>query len=470
MHFNLEFYKSSIMRVLCFLIFSHAISPLFAQDHNEEPKKLVYYFSNGHFTGQIRDYTMTTVNAGSLRDYYANAIGASIHYETLPFKGVSVGLNGIFVYRAFSNDLLAIDSIANSNSRYEIQLFDVEHQGNYTDLDRLEELYLKYETKKINLMYGKMEVESPLVRLHDGRMKPKVFSGFKIEAHHKSHLLTGAWFNKSSPRSTTHWYTISEAIGLYHNGFDANGQLADYHEQVSSNGLGILGFELNPKPTIQLNLWNYYLDNISNSSLIKLDADRDTGLYVGLLYLFQTPVNNGGNNTNQFYHPNTEQTNLSSARMGYHFRFCDIQSNFTHIFNSGRYLFPREFGVDPSYTYLPRNQLEGLGNANSFGISGLKKVKDFEIKLDWNRTITDDRALFNKYLQHSYDQINLDCTYSFENKLDGLDLRFLYIYRRALDNDIPLSDQINSLNFIQLNLVANFNFAASLNSEHPDHK
>jgi hypothetical protein len=140
------------------------------------------------------------------------------------------------------------------------------------------------------------------------------------------------------------------------------------------------------------------------------------------------------------------------------------------VLSSGRFLFPREFGVDPSYTYIPRSQLEGLGNATSFGISGLKKIKHFEIEVDWNRTITDNRALYNKYLQPSYDQINLDCSYSFEHKLEGLNLRFLYFYRRALEKDIPLSDQFNSVNFNQVNLVANFNFAASLNSDHNHHR
>ena len=90
-----------------------------------EDKNLLHYFSNGELSGQIRDFTMSTINAGELDDYYANAIGASIHYETLPFKGFSVALNGIFVYRVFSNDILAIDTIAQDHSQYELQLFNI---------------------------------------------------------------------------------------------------------------------------------------------------------------------------------------------------------------------------------------------------------------------------------------------------------------------------------------------------------
>ncbi len=134
-----------IMRYFTVLLICVWWSNLSAQDHTpSEEKNALHYFSNGILTGQMRDFSMVTINKNELSDFYANAIGTSIHYETLPFKGFSVALNGIFVYRTVSNDLLATDSISKQFSRYELQLFDVEHKGEYTDLDRLEELYLKY--------------------------------------------------------------------------------------------------------------------------------------------------------------------------------------------------------------------------------------------------------------------------------------------------------------------------------------
>jgi len=162
---------------LAVLVFCSLLCDSLGQHHAEdtEDKNALHYLSRGIFTGQVRNFTMSTINKGELNDYYANAIGRSIHYESLPYKGFSVGLNGIFVYKTFSNDLLEIDTNVNAHSSYELQLFDVEHKGNYTDIDRLEELFLKYESKKLRLIYGKMEMKSPLINLHDGRMKPKVF-------------------------------------------------------------------------------------------------------------------------------------------------------------------------------------------------------------------------------------------------------------------------------------------------------
>ena len=96
-------------------------------------------------------------------------------------------------------------------------------------------------------------------------------------------------------------------------------------------------------------------------------------------------------------------------------------------------------------------------------------IKIIEVKVDWNRMLTDNRALYNKYMLPSYDQFNLDCSYGFEDKLDGLELRLLYVYRRSTDRDIVLSKQHNTVNFNQINVVANFNFAMQRNHHNLSH-
>lgn len=421
--------------------------------------KCVDYFKKGHLSGQIRNFTMATFNKQALSDYHANAIGASIHFETLPFKGFSVALNGLFVYRMFSNDLLVEDVIAGATSNYEMQLFDIEHKGNFNDLDRLEELYIKYHHKNISLFAGKMEIETPLVNLHDGRMKPKIFSGLKGHIALDQTKFTTAWFNKASPRSTTHWYKIEDAIGLYSNGSLADGNPAHYHEHLSSKGLGILGIENSRIKNSKISVWNYYLDNISNTSMLKIDVSKDSNFYGGFIYLNQIPLNNGGASESTFtYHSPTDKTHAFSTRLGYHFNWMDVQLNATHITASGKFIFPREFGVDPFYTFISRSQIEGLGNSSALGITGIKRIQSFEFNCHWNRILTTSNLRLNKYNLPSYDQFNLDLTYHFHKKLEGLDLRFLYVYRRAIDRDLSLAQMHNTVNFNQINLIANFNF------------
>ncbi|MDB9883051.1 hypothetical protein OAD66_07975 [Bacteroidia bacterium] len=75
----------------------------------------------------------------------------------------------------------------------------------------------------------------------------------------------------------------------------------------------------------QLKAWNYYLDNISNTALFKIDYDRDSSYYGGVMYLIQNPMNQGGNkDVLNTFHDDPNNTHLLSARLGYHFKFCDV--------------------------------------------------------------------------------------------------------------------------------------------------
>lgn len=448
------------MKILQGIIFSLMVLCSYA-NHGDSTKtiKIVDHFKNGHFSGQIRNFSMATINRGNLTDYYASAIGASVHYETLPFKGISIGLNGIFVYRLFSNDLLKTDPVSFSASKYELQLFDVEHKGNYNDLDRLEELYLKYEHHNLQFMFGKMEIVTPLVNLHDGRMKPKVFSGFKGTYKTKGNKVIGAWFTGASPRSTTHWYKIEDAIGIYSNGCLSDGTPASYHNKLSSKGLGLLGFKSKSISNGLFEVWNYYLDNISNTVLTRIEMENDSSIYGGLMYLNQTGMGNGGaDNENERYHSLSKKTHVFSGRVGYHFTLIDLQLNGTHILDNGKFIFPREFGVDPFYTFISRSQIEGLSNATSIGVSVIKNIKHTSFNLHWNRMLAKKEFSLNKYQIDSYDQFNLDIQYKFEKNLEGLNLRLLYVYRKAISDNIHAANEHNKTNFNQLNLVANFNF------------
>ena len=429
------------------------------QKDTSECKRLVQIFQKGHFSGQVRNFTMATLNQGLLHDYYANAAGATIHYQIHPFKGFSVGISGLFVYRIFSNDLTDTDHIVGRMSKFERQLFDLENTSNYDNMDRLEAFYLNYDFKMWNVVLGKMQMQSPMVHPHDGRMKPKVFSGIRINHETKKLKTTFSWFTKSSPRSVTHWYSIQDAIGLYDNGFLENGSDADYHHKIQSAGLGILGLEYDVAKNFKLTFWNYNLDNINNTSIGKVDYTKDSSFFAGIMYLYQTPLGNGGANQieHRFYQIN-EETNAVSARVGYHFNLFDLETSFTKVFESGKYLFPREFGVDPFYTFIPRSQIEGYGDAFSTRISLVRKKGRFSSQMDWQTMMVKKDLKFNKYDIPSYQQFNLDMTYKFANMLEGLEVKFLYIYRVALEKEISDEQVFNNLNFHQFNLIANINF------------
>lgn len=176
------------------------------QQQPEDTTSILYAFKKGQTHGHFRYYFMATDNASGLSDFYANAIGGGIKYETAPFKGFQFGVSGFFVFNIGSTDLSIPDPKTNQSSRYESALFDIEDPSNKYDIDRLEELYLKYNWKQSTIVFGKQLINTPFINLQDGRMRPTEVNGIYAELHNRKGLtMEGGYLYALSPRSTVKW-------------------------------------------------------------------------------------------------------------------------------------------------------------------------------------------------------------------------------------------------------------------------
>lgn len=92
---------------------------------SDDTTSLLHAFKKGQLHGHFRNFTTVTKNAPGLTDYYANATGGGIKYETGLFKGIQLGVSGFFVFNTGSSDLTKRDEITKQFSRYESSLFDV---------------------------------------------------------------------------------------------------------------------------------------------------------------------------------------------------------------------------------------------------------------------------------------------------------------------------------------------------------
>ena len=113
---------------------------------------LLHVFKNGHFSGHFRYFSMATNNAKPLSDYYANAVGGGLKFETAELHHFQFGVSGFYIFNIGSSDFSIPDSLTKSNNRYEWALFDITNAKNKTNLDRLEELYLKYHRNKFSIL------------------------------------------------------------------------------------------------------------------------------------------------------------------------------------------------------------------------------------------------------------------------------------------------------------------------------
>ncbi|MBP7185020.1 MAG: OprD family outer membrane porin, partial [Saprospiraceae bacterium] len=261
---------------------------------------IVYAFHKGTLQGNFRYYFMSTDNRSPLTDYYANAFGGGIKYETAPFKGFQFGLSGIYIFNLLSSNLSKKDSLSNASNRYEIGLFDIENPDNKNNLAHLEEFYLKYNFKKNTIYLGKHLINTPFINLQDGRMRPTVVGGLWLELNLiKNTKIEMGWFNTIIPRSTTKWVSLENSVGLYSMGVNEDGTKSNYKNNLRTNGAGLIGISSNFGKNIKLQCWNIIFDNVFNASLVQLDyskpLDKKLALIAAIQAIGEFAINNVGN-------------------------------------------------------------------------------------------------------------------------------------------------------------------------------
>lgn len=427
------------------------------------------FFTKGHVGGHARHYYMSTINYGDLKNWYANGVGGLLEYRTASFRGFQFGISGLFIYNVFSSDFTEVDGITGDGSRYELQLFDLNHPENTKDLDRLDELFIKYSFGKGSFIrYGKQGIYSPLMNTQDTRMKPYMLGGLWTEFNEFKHLrLNIGWFDRASVRSTTEWVPLNESIGIYSQGFQPSGIVADYNEELETNWVGVLGATWTPKEDLTFQAWNYRIQNVSNSTFFQADYQpeiaNDKHLLLGGQFLYQQAVNHGGHiNTAHQYMAKGEKSNLFALRAGLKSKKWSFTLNYLQAGKKGRFVFPREWGREQFYTTVSRGRIEGMGDVKTvMGTFRCEMGTHFRVRVDLGRTIAPDRENFalNKHQQISYNHFNFDLRYKFRGVLEGLDIRFLYVYKDSIEDYSSQPEVLYyTSNFHHFNLITNMRF------------
>src|SRR5690554_3641312 len=83
-------------KLVVMLVVAILSQPTKAQENHTkdtlEDKSLVPYLKEGEISGHIRNYFLITENHHG-NDYYANAIGGVLSYETKSYKGFQLGVS-----------------------------------------------------------------------------------------------------------------------------------------------------------------------------------------------------------------------------------------------------------------------------------------------------------------------------------------------------------------------------------------
>ena len=438
--------------------------------HKDDVHSLFDFVSKGHTSGHIRNYFMATINEGDLKDYWTNAIGGAVYYETAEWKGFAWGVKGIFTYKTFSSDLNEIDTLVGKGAKWEKELYDITRPEEARDLDRLEELFLRYRWGESHVSVGKIDINrGPLLLRRDGRMKPFVFRGAwaEIRSRENSDWYVGL-IEGVSPRGMTEWYTINQAIGLSNNGFLYDGTKADYHEAARSKGIAVLGYKGQVSKPLTLQVWNYYFHYLTNVTWTQLDIDKDRW-FGGFQYVHQMadPHQSTLEFEKRYYQPN-ETGNVFTVQAGWKSSNGAVRLSGAYLkaLNTGRFLFSKELGRENFYVSQPRSWIDGFGN-----------VEVYQVRMKWRgqnkwlRNLSTDLRIqrveapdpddfqFNKYGRTSYFQSTVLVNYHFKKAFEGLKLTLLYVGRYTEPAfEMSYTDVFYNTNFSHLNVILNVEF------------
>ncbi|NDK55633.1 OprD family outer membrane porin [Pontibacter fetidus] len=432
-------------------------------------KTINAFLKKGKFTGQLRSYFMATDNTADYPDYYAMALGTGLGYESAKFHGLQVGVSGSFIFNVWSNTL-GPDPETGLSSRYEIGLFDMLHPNDKRELGRLETLYLRYNYKKSTATVGRQKITTTFINPQDGRMRPTLVNALWLETKETEKLtLLGGWIFGMGPRSTQDWFRVEESIGSSPVGRSVFGGPSQFKGNISSAGMAVAGITYQPSKNLKTSLWHYYTDNLFNLTFSQTDVaipvtqSKQQTIVLGFQVGYQAATGNGGN-TDQLkaYMPRGSETWLISSKLGYKTPRIETSLNYTRIADQGRFLFPREWGIEPFYTFLPRERLEGASGVHSFAfITDIKFSEQWKARAGYSLTEMPDvkDVLKNKYAIPSYGHLQLMTNYSFTGLLEGLNVQALFVYKNGWDETYNTPNFIvNKVDMSHYSLVMNYSF------------
>jgi hypothetical protein len=438
--------------------------------HTHDSLTLFSAFHHGQFHGHFRSFSMFTDNQTGLSDYHAQAFGAGIKYESGSFYNFKFGISGFAVFNVASSNLANPDPSTNSSNRYEIGLFDIENPNNKSDIDRLEELYLKYSIGKTTITAGRQLINSTFVNLQDGRMRPTEIQGINAEIHDiKNIKIEAGIFNSISPRSTVRWFEIGESVGVYPAGVNEHGKPSGYADNIRSKFLTINCIEWKKQGNIRIKFLNQYVDRLFNTAFgevektIKINEINSLALASMVIRQDATLSEDVYEEPERAYIQEKAESWVFGGRILFSQKNNQWSLNYTRITDHGRYNMPREWGRDPFYTFMSRERNEGLANVHAMVVKYQRKMVASRFKLQliagYFKLPEANDFVRNKYGVPSYYQVAADVRHEFEGALKGFDAQLLLIYKGAVGNTFDnMRFVINKVNVGLVNFVVNYHF------------
>lgn len=433
----------------------------------------------GKISGQLRAYSMIEDNQDPLMDYHVTALGGKILYTSPKIENLQ-GSIGIYttnaIYSDVTNERLE-PRASNRGSRYAAGLVDTTDLDN-RDVTGVGEANIRFATPDSMFMIGRMKLDTPFINPQDGRMIPTLEQG--VWGKHRFDPQWSAQFgyiNGFWNRNTPEWKSVEESLGYgYEMGISPDGVKGNYYQNTSSKGIAIANVRFE-KNLFSLDFWDYYVENIFN--LLYYEAQNQLSFDdLKLNYAFQGiheyEIGDGGNGEDNVagasfdqkaksYFAQGEKSFTYGAKIALVWDVNKLIFAYNRTNSQGRFLFPREWGKEPLYTFQKRERSDGSGDCDAWlvtfehdfsnqGFSGLSMMTGYG---EYDKSDPKEWR-FNKYGTPSYAQWNIDFFYRFGGAFKGLRAEYLFArkvargetYQEANYNYIFRKNGMNIHNFI----------------------
>ncbi len=445
----------------------------------------------GKVQGQIRAFTMIEDYQEPLHDYEATAVGGKLLYLTPYWNNAQAGLGAYTTH--FVKDNISSQNVeplaSNKNSRYVVGLVD---STNYdaSSVTNIGEAYIRYRQEQHSLTLGRMKLDTPFVNPQDGRMIPTFEQGiWATSALSPQWSIQAGYINAFWNRNTPEWKSVEDSLGygyeMGNSAIEGTAVAGNYYGNTSSNGLFIGNLRYEKTGSIRLDFWDYYLENIFNLGYAEALYNHplaNVELSYGLQYIYQRQSGDGGNGEDNIASPTNalkaksymqegEKSTTYGAKTALKYQKSKFTLAYTKTTDEGRFLFPREWGKEPLYTFQKRERSDGSGNCHAWlatiehdfaqqGLNGL------EIQAGYGEYVKTDPKewIYNKYGLPSYAQWNIDIFYRFSGPLKGLRAEYLMDRKvaRGETYQIPGPAEYNFIfrknGLTQQNFILNYDF------------
>ncbi len=389
---------------------------------------------NFKINGYLKNYYLQE-NNHNLKDYYGDALGGELKLNKKLSNNFSFAIAGYFsTYLTTNVSKDSIDSTTRKNSRYVKGLVDL------TDLDKrsvinLGDIYFQYKNKNFVAKAGRFKINTPFLNPANCKMIPNIFQGIFV----KKNNFIFSFINAAWPKGTPHFRSLKNSLGYgYGQGVEPVKQKVkgNYYENINTNGLYVLGY----KKSINNNyfqFWNYYAQNLFNLAYVRNIYNQridDFKLIFGIEYGNERTVGNGGNDDiKKTYMRKGEKTQLYGFKIGEGYKKSLITFNYNYVKNSGRLMFPREWGKMHVFTFQHLESTEGNGGWHSWCVKFKQKIKKFQIQTDFGKyyLASINNHLLNKYVMPSFSQFSFEIKTKYNKNLD---LETLFTRKYSLDN------------------------------------